>query len=123
MRPHHIALAAGLVAIGVLTVGGVRPGERPSPPRRDIQVVSLVRSGGFTAYSRTLAKLGPADATRLHALSRLVPAPLPRARRAVLCADCRITRLDLVIGGKHHSYTWDAAPPEALRRLVAALSG
>jgi hypothetical protein len=54
-------------------------------------------------------------------MSALLPAPLPAAPRAVLCADCRTTPLDLVVDGRRFRYVWDASPPRSLRPLVAAL--
>lgn len=86
-----------------------------------MQAATLVRTGGFVYYRRVLAAVGAADASALARLSALLPAHLPAAPPAVLCADCRTTRLDLVVDGRRFRYVWDAFPPRPLRPLVAAL--
>jgi len=121
MRLRISVLAALLLAAALPGSGTAGSARAPKAPASQVRSASLVRSGGFVYYRHVIATVGTADVTTLAALSTLLPRPLPAQRRPVLCADCRTTRLDLVIGNRRVSYVWDAAPPRSLRPLVAAL--
>jgi hypothetical protein len=119
MRRRISSLAALLLL--AVTAAVTFPPQPAQAARPHVQSASLVRSGGFAYYRRVLATVGRSDGAALAALSALLPARLPAPRRVPLCADCRTTRLELVVGGRAISYVWDASPPRSLRRLVAAL--
>jgi hypothetical protein len=121
MRPPTSILA--VLAVLATTAGSAlaQPGQASQAARARLQSASLVRSGGFVYYRRVLGTVARTDSAALSALSALLPAQLPVARPQAPCADCRTTRLELVVGGRRVSYVWNASPPRSLRRLVAAL--
>jgi hypothetical protein len=118
-RPRFLSALALTAAIAV--TGLVPPAWAAAPKAPRVQSAKLVRFGGFAYYSRTLATVGPGDTAARRALSALLPRSLPPPPSAVLCADCRMTRLELAVSGRRRTYVWDAAPPRSLRPLVAAL--
>jgi hypothetical protein len=122
MCPRWILLVAlALLLPATAVTASVHPGNSAHRTGLHMQSARLVRSGGFAYYHRVLAVVRPGDASALARLSALLPVQLPAAPRAVLCADCRTTRLDLVVDGRRFRYGWDASPPRSLRPLVAAL--
>jgi hypothetical protein len=121
MRLRISVLAALLLAAALPGSGSAGSPRAATTSPQQVRSASLVRSGGFVYYRHVLATVRPAETAALAALSAFLPRPLPPHRRPVLCADCRTTRLDLVLGSTRVSYVWDAAPPRSLRPLVAAL--
>ena len=116
-----LLVTLALLPAATAATASVHPPTPAQRTRLHMQAATLVRSGGFVYYRRVLAVVGNADASALGRLSALLPARLPTAPPAVLCADCRTTRLELVVDGRHVRYVWHAFPPRSLRPLVAAL--